>query len=411
MNLAPLSVEDFRRLKERNIGTFQLFQETYHRPTYGRVHLAGPKKDLDWRASTTWAWGCSTGLYDWRFETLALMAHIAHLEERFGVGCHTISVPRIEPAIGSDLASRPPYTLNDQDFLKLVAILRLAVPYTGIIMSTREKPAIRQRTLELGVSQISAGSRTNPGGYQESSQFEAAQFQLGDHRSLAEVIADLGQHKFIPSFCTGCYRLGRTGKDFMGLAKPGLIKEKCAPSALSTFEEYLLDTAHPKRGRPGSAALRRRWTVWTAGSARFPKTSPRCGTAAGTPTVRNLLTMNSADGFRIGQSLSREPSRQGMKSMVGQNHINVLRREVLRRIAESFLHYADFGNSVERIPFVMVPKIRDQADAVSIRIAPYCAFRSWPRSDSGLKTRKTTPRLCPCMLKRPWNGNSLRPQS
>lgn len=322
------------------------------------------------------------------------------------------SACRIEPAIGSDLASRPPYTLNDQDFLKLVAILRLAVPYTGIIMSTREKPAIRQRTLELGVSQISAGSRTNPGGYQESSQFEAAQFQLGDHRSLAEVIADLGQHKFIPSFCTGCYRLGRTGKDFMGLAKPGLIKEKCAPSALSTFEEYLLDTAHPKRGRPGSAALRRRWTVWTAGSARFPKTySPRCGTAAGTPTVRNLLTMNSADGFRIGQSLSREPSRQGMKSMVGQNHINVLRREVLRRIAESFLHYADFGNSVERIPFVMVPKIRDQADAVSIRIAPYCAFRSWPRSDSGLKTRKTTPRLCPCMLKRPWNGNSLRPQS
>ena len=113
-------------------------------------------------------------------------------------------------------------------------------------MSTREKPPIRQRTLELGVSQISAGSRTNPGGYQESSQFEAAQFQLGDHHSLAEVIADLGQHKFIPSFCTGCYRLGRTGKDFMGLAKPGLIKEKCASNALSTFEEYLLDYGTPE---------------------------------------------------------------------------------------------------------------------------------------------------------------------
>ena len=221
MNLAPLSVEDFRRLKERNIGTFQLFQETYHRPTYGRVHLAGPKKDLDWRASystvpcrrasTTWAWGCSTGYMTgvsrrWRsWPTSRIL--------RSGLGSAVIpSACRIEPAIGSDLASRPPYTLNDQDFLKLVAILRLAVPYTGIIMSTREKPAIRQRTLELGVSQISAGSRTNPGGYQESSQFEAAQFQLGDHRSLAEVIADLGQHKFIPSFCTGCYRLGRTGK-------------------------------------------------------------------------------------------------------------------------------------------------------------------------------------------------------
>ena len=165
------------------------------------------------------------------------------------------SACRIEPAIGSDLASRPPYTLNDQDFLKLVAILRLAVPYTGIIMSTREKPAIRQRTLELGVSQISAGSRTNPGGYQESSQFEAAQFQLGDHRSLAEVIADLGQHKFIPSFCTGCYRLGRTGKDFMGLAKPGLIKEKCAPSALSTFEEYLLDYGTHEAREAGERAI------------------------------------------------------------------------------------------------------------------------------------------------------------
>lgn len=150
VNLAPLSVEDFRRLKERNIGTFQLFQETYHRPTYGRVHLAGPKKDLDWRASSfdramqagidDVGMGLLYGLYDWRFETLALMAHIAHLEERFGVGCHTISVPRIEPAIGSDLASRPPYALDDQAFLKLVAILRLAVPYTGIIMSTPGKP-------------------------------------------------------------------------------------------------------------------------------------------------------------------------------------------------------------------------------------------------------------------------------
>ena len=212
VNLAPLSVEDFRRLKERNIGTFQLFQETYHRPTYGRVHLAGPKKDLDWRASTTWAWGCSTGYMTGGSRRWSSWPTSRILRSGLGSRLSYHQRVRIEPAIGSDLASRPPYTLNDQDFLKLVAILRLAVPYTGIIMSTREKPAIRQRTLELGVSQISAGSRTNPGGYQESSQFEAAQFQLGDHRSLAEVIADLGQHKFIPSFCTGCYRLGRTGK-------------------------------------------------------------------------------------------------------------------------------------------------------------------------------------------------------
>lgn len=264
VNLAPLSVEDFRRLKERNIGTFQLFQETYHRPTYGRVHLAGPKKDLDWRASystvpcrrasTTWAWGCSTGYMTSGSRRWSSWPTSRIL--RSGLGSAVIpSACRIEPAIGSDLASRPPYTLNDQNFLKLVAILRLAVPYTGIIMSTREKPAIRQRTLELGVSQISAGSRTNPGGYQESSQFEAAQFQLGDHRSLAEVIADLGQHKFIPSFCTGCYRLGRTGNDFMGLAKPGLIKEKCAPNALSTFEEYLLDYGTHEAREAGERAI------------------------------------------------------------------------------------------------------------------------------------------------------------
>ena len=265
VNLAPLSVEDFRRLQERHIGTFQLFQETYHRPTYEKVHLSGPKRDLDWRASSfdramlagidDVGMGLLYGLYDWRYETLALMMHIAHLEERFGVGCHTISVPRIEPAIGSDLASRPPYAVSDENFLKLVAILRLAVPYTGLIMSTRENAAIRAFTLELGVSQISAGSRTNPGGYKEDSRFEAAQFQLGDHRSLAEVVKDLGDHGFIPSFCTGCYRLGRTGKDFMDLAKPGLIKAKCAPNALSTFEEYLLDYADENARLAGEGAI------------------------------------------------------------------------------------------------------------------------------------------------------------
>lgn len=265
VNLAPMTTDEFRRLKERNIGTFQLFQETYHRPTYGQVHLAGPKTDLDWRASSfdramlagidDVGMGLLYGLYDWRWETLALLLHVAHLEERFGVGCHTISVPRIEPAVGSDLASRPPHMVDDADFLKLVAILRITVPYTGIIMSTRENPAMRSRTLELGVSQISAGSRTNPGGYKDDEQFEAAQFQLGDHRSLAEVIAELAEHDYIPSFCTGCYRLGRTGKDFMDMAKPGLIKAKCAPNALSTFEEYLLDYADEKARALGEKAI------------------------------------------------------------------------------------------------------------------------------------------------------------
>lgn len=266
VNLAPLSVEDFARLKEHSIGTFQLFQETYHRPTYAVMHTAGPKKDFDWRASSfdramlggidDVGMGLLYGLYDWKFETLALMDHIAHLEERFGVGCHTISVPRIEPAVGSDVASAPPHAVTDEQFLVLVATLRLAVPYTGIILSTRENAATRSKALELGVSQISAGSRTNPGGYTDDERFEAAQFQLGDHRSLAEVVEDLGRRGYIPSFCTGCYRTGRTGKDFMDLARPGLIRKMCGPNALSTFEEYLLDYATPEARSAGEEAIR-----------------------------------------------------------------------------------------------------------------------------------------------------------
>jgi 2-iminoacetate synthase len=182
------------------------------------------------------------GLYDWKFEVLALMQHIKHLEKEFGVGPHTISVPRLEPATGSKLAEHPPYAVTDRDFMKLVAILRLMVPYTGLIMSTRENPETRRGTLELGVSQISAGSRTNPGGYSGEPAKEAeAQFQLGDHRPLDEVIRDLASLGFIPSFCTACYRLGRTGGDFMDLAKPGEIKHHCDPNALSTFLEYLID--------------------------------------------------------------------------------------------------------------------------------------------------------------------------
>jgi 2-iminoacetate synthase len=253
VNVAPLTVEQFQELKAAGIGTYQLFQETYHRETYATVHQGGPKSDYDWRCTAMdrameagiddVGVGVLFGLYDWRFEILALMQHIRHLEETFGVGCHTISVPRLEPASGSQLASTPPHPVSDEDFRKIVAILRLAVPYTGIIMSTRESPQMRRDTLALGVSQISAGSRINPGGYHEEEDFHASQFQLGDHRSLSEVIQDLSELGYIPSFCTGCYRVGRTGQDFMDMAKPGLIKAKCAPNALSTFLEYLLDYA------------------------------------------------------------------------------------------------------------------------------------------------------------------------
>lgn len=265
VNLAPLSVEEFKRLKAEGIGTFQLFQETYHRDTYSKVHLQGKKRNYDWRVTAfdramtagidDVGIGLLFGLYDWRFELLAMLAHIRHLEAKFGVGPHTISVPRLEPAVGSDMASHPPQPVSDVDFRKIVAILRLAVPYTGIIMSTRETATLRRETFALGVSQISAGSRTNPGGYAEDEKFDTSQFALGDHRSLDEVVRDVASLGYIPSFCTGCYRLGRTGQDFMDLAKPGEIKMHCDPNGLSTFQEYLLDYATPETRAIGEALV------------------------------------------------------------------------------------------------------------------------------------------------------------
>ena len=268
VNLAPLKVDEFRELKDVGIGTYQLFQETYHRETYAAVHLSGKKRDYDWRASALdramqagvddVGMGVLFGLHDWRFELLSLMQHIRHLEDVFGVGCHTISVPRIEPADASELSLAPPAKVSDDDFKKLIAILRLAVPYTGLILSTRESAAIRRECYALGVSQISAGSRTNPGGYSEGEaahEHAAGQFQLGDHRRLEEVVDELAAMGFIPSFCTACYRLGRTGQDFMDLAKPGLIKQKCDPNAVTTFQEYLIDFAAPGVCAKGEQAI------------------------------------------------------------------------------------------------------------------------------------------------------------
>jgi 2-iminoacetate synthase len=255
VNIAPLSVSDFKRLHDKNIGTYQIFQETYHLPTYKKMHVKGPKADYDYRLTAIdrafeagfddVGIGVLFGLYDWRYEILALKSHIEHLEKKFGVGPHTISVPRLEPAVGSDVSVDPPYPVTDDDFKKIIAVLRLAVPYTGIILSTRENSKIRKEAFNLGISQISAGSKTDPGGYSdEKNHHETEQFSLGDTRSLHEVIEDVVDSKYIPSFCTGCYRLGRVGKDFMDLAKPGLIKAHCLPNAMFTFSEYLYDFAN-----------------------------------------------------------------------------------------------------------------------------------------------------------------------
>lgn len=252
VNIAPLVQEEFEELKKTNIGTYQLFQETYHKETYEKLHLSGAKKDYQFRLDAMdralkagindIGIGPLLGLYDYKYEVLATLEHAFYLDKTYGVGPHTISIPRIEPAEGSDFSLHPPYQPTDTDFKKLVAVIRLAVPYTGIILSTRESPAMRNACLELGVSQISAASRVNPGGYSYDKQ-NGSQFTLTDGRSLAEVIDAVVDAKHMPSFCTGCYRLGRVGKDFMDMAKPGLIKKHCLPNAMFTFAEYLQDFA------------------------------------------------------------------------------------------------------------------------------------------------------------------------
>lgn len=265
INVAPLTVDEFKLAKTEGIGTYQIFQETYHRETYKKVHVGGKKRDYNWRV---WALhrameagiddvgiGVLFGLFDYRFEIMAMMQHIFELEDKFGVGPHTISVPRMEPATNSDIASHPPFPVSDIDFRKIVAILRLAVPYTGIIMSTRETAKMRRDTFALGVSQISAGSKTNPGGYEEDDEI-SGQFSLGDHRPLDEVIRDVASMGYIPSFCTACYRLGRTGQDFMDLAKPGDIRLHCGPNGLSSFKEYLQNYASPETREIGDQLIR-----------------------------------------------------------------------------------------------------------------------------------------------------------
>jgi 2-iminoacetate synthase len=253
INAAPLSVEDFRRLKTFGIGTYQCFQETYHRETYAYVHPSGMKADYDWRVEVMdraleagiddVGVGILFGLYDYRFEALALMQHIFHLEENFnGVGPHTISIPRLEPALNAPLDStNSPWTVSDEHFQTLVAILRIAVPYTGIILSTREQPEARRKLFDYGVSQISAGSKTDPGGYLHANHATSEQFQLGDHRPMDEVVKDILALGYLPSFCTACYRSGRTGDRFMDLAKSGNIGKICTPNGLATFVEYLND--------------------------------------------------------------------------------------------------------------------------------------------------------------------------
>ncbi len=255
VNAAPQTIEGYKVIKQVGIGTFQIFQETYHLPTYKKYHLKGPKASYLYRlfgldramlaGIDDVGIGALFGLYDWKFEVMGLMYHTKHLEERFGVGPHTISFPRIEPALNTPLAQRPPKAVSDEEFKRLIAIIRLSVPYTGMILTARESPEIRREGLRLGVSQIDAGSSIGVGSYsnEDPEKIKKSQFILGDTRSLDEVMRELAQSGYIPSFCTACYRAGRTGQHFMEFAIPGFVKEFCTPNALLTFKEYLIDYA------------------------------------------------------------------------------------------------------------------------------------------------------------------------
>jgi 2-iminoacetate synthase len=266
VNIAATTVENYRKLKAAGIGTYILFQETYHRETYRKVHPGGPKRDYDWHTLAMdrameggiddVGFGVLFGLYDYKFEALAMLFHALHLEERFGVGPHTISVPRIRPAEGVDFATFA-CPVPDDHFKKLVAVIRLAVPYTGMILSTRERAGFRDEVVALGISQLSAGSCTGVGGYHEEiAEPGQGQFQIEDHRTTDEMLRSTCEAGYLPSFCTACYRQGRTGDRFMSLAKTGEIQNVCQPNAILTFKEFLLDYASPETKEEGEKTIK-----------------------------------------------------------------------------------------------------------------------------------------------------------
>lgn len=268
VNIAATTVEDYRKLKEAGIGTYILFQETYHKESYEKLHPTGPKSNYAYHTEAhdrameggidDVGLGVLFGLELYRYEFAGLLMHAEHLEAVFGVGPHTISVPRVCPADDIDPGAFD-NGISDEIFEKIVACIRVAVPYTGMIISTRESRKVRQRVLELGISQISGGSRTSVGGYveQEPEEESSAQFDVSDTRTLDEVVRWLMELGYVPSFCTACYREGRTGDRFMSLCKAGQIQNCCLPNALMTLKEYLMDYAAPETKAVGEQVIAR----------------------------------------------------------------------------------------------------------------------------------------------------------
>lgn len=271
VNIAATTVENYRKLKEAGIGTYILFQETYHKESYLQLHPTGPKHDYDYHTEAMdrameggiddVGLGVLFGLDKYRYEFAGLLMHAEHLEAVFGVGPHTISVPRLRNADDID-ASAFTNGIDDDTFAKIVACIRIAVPYTGMIVSTRESQKCRERVLHLGISQISGGSKTSVGGYAEPEPDEesSAQFDVSDTRTLDQVVKWLMDMDYIPSFCTACYREGRTGDRFMALCKSQQIQNCCHPNALMTLKEYLVDYASPETKAVGDAIIQKELT-------------------------------------------------------------------------------------------------------------------------------------------------------
>jgi 2-iminoacetate synthase len=255
INAAPLDVEGFKKVYDAGIGTYQVFQETYHRETYKKYHRSGRKSDYDYRLTSMdraleagqddVGIGALLGLYDWRFELMAMIRHTNHLEACYNVGPHTISFPRIQDASDTMIDDR--YKVSDEELSRMIAILRLAVPYTGLILTARENRELRKELLSFGVSQIDGGTKIELGGYSAAEasgqDLNKEQFRINDDRSLNEIMDELISDKFLPSFCTACYRKGRTGEHFMEFSVPGFIKRFCTPNAVLTLAEYLMDYA------------------------------------------------------------------------------------------------------------------------------------------------------------------------
>ena len=262
INAAPLEIDGFRIVKEAGIGTYQIFQETYHREAYKTYHLRGRKADFDHRLTALdraqeagiddVGIGALIGLYDWRFEVMGLVRHTNHLEACYNVGPHTISFPRIKDASMLQMGKR--YFASDEDFTRMVAILRLAVPYTGMILTAREPAILRNELIQYGVSQIDGGTKIELGSYvskEQNHDLNRGQFRINDDRSLNEIIDELLAQDMLPSFCTACYRLGRTGEHFMEFSVPGFIKRFCTPNAILTLAEYLVDYAPERTAEEG----------------------------------------------------------------------------------------------------------------------------------------------------------------